>query len=162
MMKEESFDKIKNKALILEIEPETEYMGEVYTQEVLIEMTDSQIIKIFDPDMLCTTDMVGKTKTHFLFMLVYSLKKLGGEEMKIIPSRNSDDEINYYGTVLSVSGKIEEITTNEKTEKWQDVIVDFGVGSIRLGVNIEEYGHLNFKIGDFIQATGRVYLTSIE
>ncbi|EJG08220.1 hypothetical protein Metli_2282 [Methanofollis liminatans DSM 4140] len=165
-MKNSLKEKIKFFTRILGTEPDTEYMNRVYTQFTLIEFKNGQKTYVFDGafegHMLCTADMIGKTKEIVLVMLVLSLERVASEGKSIVPSSKHGD--NYFGPILSVNGCIEEIIIQDdpkNAKRWQDAIVDFGVGKILIEID-KKYFHLQLKEGDYIHIIGRVDLRGIE
>lgn len=159
-MTEDLKEKLKFCVRILAIRPQAGYMDTVYTQLVLVELENGQIAYVFDGAfegyMLCTPDMIGKTKKIVLALLVHSLAKL---ETKIVnitpdPSRSS----------LAINGCIEEIIIRNDphdTKQRHRAIIDFGVGKILIGIS-EKYFDLQLKEGDYIHVDGRVDLWGIE
>ena len=159
-MKEDLKEKLKFSAFILGTEPDAVYMDKVYTQFALVEFGNGKKAYIFDGafegHMLCTTDMIGKTKKIDLVMLVHSLEKIETTEIKVIPDPS--------GTYLDIDGRIEEIIIPEDpndAERWHDAIIAFGVGKILIEID-KKYFHLMLKEGDYVHVNGRVDLYGIE
>jgi len=155
-MKSDLKEKLKFSARVLGTEPDSGYEDVVYTQDVIIEFKNGQRAYAFDPDMLCTADMVGTTREIVLGMLVHSFAKTETNTVSIKPhpSRPSID----------IEGCIEEIIIlddPQKAEGWQVAIVDFGFGKILIAINKLNF-HLHLKAGDCVRVGGRVDLDSIE
>lgn len=156
MMLEGIQNRIKFSIRIVGTEPDSVYLNERYTQFTFIKFANRQIVEIFDPGMLCTDDMYGTNQTIVLSMLVSSLN---------ISEVKKQQVLQEIGSSLEIFGSIEEIIVpkeSKRAERWRLMIVDFGVGRIVLDVNIEEYAHLDLKVGDYLHANGRVDLVSIE
>ena len=155
-MNENTKETIKFFVRIVAIQPESVYMEKVYTQIVLIEFSNGQKAFVYD-NMLCSRDMIGKTKEIALTMLTHSLEKTEEHKMKIIP--------DLAAPFFEIFGRIQEIHIPEKSRiigGWRDMIINFGVGKIVIDVNIEKYAELNLNVDDYIRANGRVDLISIE
>ncbi len=159
-------EKLKLSTFILDTVPETVYMDKVYTQHVLIEFEAGLKAYVFDGafegHMLCTPDMIGKTKKIVLVMLVLSLGKMeaAGKDVDLPLGLQK----NYAGPKLDLNGRIEEIIIPDdpdKAERWHDAIVDFGAGKILIDID-KEYFPLQLKAGDYVHVYGRVDLRGIE
>lgn len=159
-------EKLKFSTFIRGTAPDAVYMDRVYTQLVLIEFGDEQKAYVFDGafegHMLCTPDMIGKTKEIVLVMLVLSLER--SETARKGVDTPLDLQGGYAGPNLDIDGCIEEIVIPDdpkKAERWHDAIVDFGVGKILIEID-QKYFHLQLKAGDSVHAYGRVDLWDIE
>jgi len=165
-MKNDLKEKIKFSTIILGTKPDTEYMDTVYTQFALIKFKNGQKAYVFDGafegHMLCTADMIGKTRDIVLVMLVLSLERVANDEKNIVPSSKHGD--HYFGPILSVNGCIEEIIIPDDpkdAERWHDAVVNFGIGKILIEID-EKYFPLQLKEGDYVHVIGRVDLQGIE
>lgn len=161
-MKDDLKEKLKFSAFILGTEPGAIYMDTVYTQFTFVEFNDRSKVRVFDPDMICTADRIGKKKEIVLVMLVLSLERVANDEKNIVPSSKHGD--HYFGPILSVKGRIEEIIIPDDpkdAERWHDAVVDFGIGKILIEIN-KKYFHLQLKEGDYLHVIGRVDLRGIE
>ncbi len=165
-MKDNLKRKLKFSTFILDTVPEAVYMDKIYTQHVLIELEDEQKAYVFDGafegHMLCTPDLVGKTKKIVLTMLVLSLEKMEAAGKGVDTPLGLQK--NYAGPKLDLNGRIKEIIIPDdplNAERWHDAIVDFGVGKILIDID-KEYFPLQLKAGDYIHVYGRVDLRDIE
>lgn len=161
-MNDDLTEKLIFPAWIKGTEPSAVYMNRVYTQLVLVEFVNGIREYIFDDVMLCTPDMVGKTKRIVLAMLVLFLEKMEGA------GKGIDAQLSPPGDDLGpnwgVNGHIEEIIIPddpEKAERWHYAVVNFGIGKILIDIN-KKYFPLQLKAGDYVHVYGRVDLRSIE
>ncbi len=158
-MKEDLKEKLEFQARILAVKPRAGYMDTVYTQFVLVELGNGQKAYVFDGAfegyMLCTPDMIGKTKEIVLVMLIHSLSKVEVQAVSISPDLSRPS--------LDIDGRIDEIIIPDDpndAERWHDAIVDFGVGKILIEID-KKYFHLQLKEGDYVHVNGRVDLRGI-
>ncbi|MBN1432881.1 MAG: hypothetical protein JW931_08935 [Methanomicrobiaceae archaeon] len=150
--------RIKFPVKIIKKEPDAVYMGLTYGLYDTIEFSNGELGVIFDPAMHCKDEMIGKIKKITLGMLLYKVEKIEKPEKKVTGDKNSSG--------LDIKGQVEEIIPFDDPKKGMDVIVDFGVGKIAFDIDLylhyEKYGHLSLNVGDYIHASGRVDLMSIE
>lgn len=165
-MKDDLKERLKFSTVILGTEPDAVYMNKVYTQFVLVEFGNGQKAYVFDGafdgHMLCTPDMIGKTKELILVMLVLSLERLDTPEIGLDTSLNNQGD--YIGPELEIKGSIEEIIIPDDpkdAERWHDAIVDFGIGKILIEID-KKYFHLQLEEGNYVHVYGRVDLQGIE
>ncbi len=135
-------------------------MDTVYTQHVLVELENGQKAYVFDGPtgghMLCTPDMIGKTKKIVLVMLIHSLAKIETQAVSITPDPSRPS--------LEIDGPIDEIIIPDDpndAERWHDAVVDFGVGRILIEID-RKYFYLQLEEGDYVHVNGRVDLRGIE
>ena len=155
-MRKEVIEKLKFLVFIRGVEPETEYMGKIYTQYTLVEFANGQNARLFDHKMLCTADMIGKQQKVALWMLVQSLEAIEAEDKRVIPDP-LEPSFDIYGC-------IEEIVIPEEqkdAERWHHAIVNFGVGKTLTDID-KNYFCLNLQKGDFVHISGRVDLIAVE
>lgn len=159
-------EKLKFPTFIRGTAPDAVYMDRVYTQLVLIELSDEQKAYVFDGafegHMLCLPDMIGKTKEIVLVMLVLSLERSETEKKGV--DTPLDLQGDYAGPNLDIDGCIEEIVIPDdpkNAERWHDAIIDFGFGKILIEID-QKYFHLQLKAGNYVHAYGRVDLWDIE
>lgn len=159
-MKDDLREKLIFSARIKGTEPSAVYMERVYTQLVLVEFANGAQEYVLDDFMLCTPDTIGETKEIILVMLVLSLEKIETAGMGI--DKPLDAQRDYAGPKWGLNGRVEEIIPDDpqKTERWHDAIVDFGVGKILIDID-KEYFYLQLKTGDYVHVYGRVDLQSI-
>jgi hypothetical protein len=137
-------------------EVDSGYEDIIYTQDVIIEFKNNQRAYVFDPDMLCTADMIGTTKEIALGMLVHSLEKTGTSAVNIKPHPS-----RYF---IDIEGCISEIIVPDdpqKAKRWHNAIVNFGLGKVLINID-KKYFHLHLKAGDCVRVDGRVDLWDIE
>ena len=159
-MEEDLKRKLKFHVRILAVKPRAGYMDTVYTQLVLVELGNGQRAYVFDGAfegyMLCTPEMIGKTKKIVLVMLVNSLAKVEVRAVSISPDPSRPS--------LDTDGCIDEIIIPDEpqnAERWHDAIVDFGVGKVLIEID-KKYFPLQLKEGDYVHVNGRVDLRGIE
>jgi len=119
-MKDDLIEKLKFSARILGTEVDSGYEDIIYTQDVIIEFKNNQRAYVFDPDMLCTADMIGTTREIILAMLVLSLAKTDTNAVSIKPDLSMPS--------IDIEGCIDEIIVpndSKKAERWHDAIIDF-------------------------------------
>lgn len=141
---------------ILDMKPDAEYMEKAYTQLVLVEFANGVQALVFDDDMLCKPEMVGKNRKITLAMLVDSLEKIRTRDQSAVPDSSRPS--------LGINGRIEEIIIPDDpkdAERWHDAILDFGVGKILIEID-KKYFRLLLKEGDYVYVNGRVDLRDIE
>jgi len=138
------------------VRPDAEYQDTTYTQVVRVEFANGTQASVFDDELLCTPEMVGKNGKVVLSMLVTSLEK------------NETKDRNTYADpmipALEIDGRIDEIIIPDDpkdAEQWQNAVVDFGIGKILIEID-KKYSHLHLKEGDYIRVDGRVDLKGIE
>jgi len=159
-MKDDLKGKLKFHVRVLAVEPRAGYMDTVYTQYVLVALENGQKAYVFDGPteghMLCTPDMIGKTKKIVLVMLVHSLVKTETQAVSIIPDPSRPS--------LEIDGCIDEFIIPDdpgEAERWHDAIVDFGVRKVLIEID-RKYFHLQLREGDYVHINGRVDLRDIE
>ena len=141
---------------IVDVRPDAEYQGTVYTQVVRVEFADGLRASVFDNDLLCTPAMVGKDRKVILRMLVDMLEK----------SKVADRQIYAEPALplLEVNGRIDAIIAPDDpgdAERGYDAVVDFGVGKVLIEID-KRYFRLQLKEGDYVRVDGRVDLKGIE
>jgi len=147
--------KYKFSIRLMGIEPESVYRDKVYTQIVLIEFSNNQRAFVYD-NMLCSKDMIGKSKEIALEMLTLSLEKNDQKKIEIIPDPSAP--------IHEIYGCIEELVIQKKrsnAERWYYAIVNFSIGKVMVNID-KKYFYLQLKEGDCIHVTGRVDLKYIN
>ncbi|WP_342679194.1 hypothetical protein [Methanofollis sp. UBA420] len=149
-------ENLKIPVRIVSVRPDAEYQDTVYTQVVHVEFADGTRAAVYDDDLLCTPEMVGRKGKIVLRMLVDDLEK----------NKTSDRQIYAEPAMplLEVNGRIDEIIVPDDPEdavRWHDAVVDFGVGKILIEID-KRYFRLQLKEGDHVRVDGRVDLQEIE
>ncbi len=155
-------ENLKVPVRIVDVRPDAEYQGRVYTQLVIVEFADGTRASVFDDDMLCTPTMVGRDGKVVLGMLSTSLGKNEAKEQRIFPESSIFPDVSV--PALEINGRIDAIIVPddpEKAERWHDAVVDFGVGKTLIRIDARYFRH-QFTAGDYICVDGRVDLKGIE
>lgn len=141
---------------ILDVRPDAEYLKKTYTQLVRVEFANGLQTLVFDDDLLCKAEMVGKTKEITLAMLVNSLEKIEYVD------KCADPDIT--GPSLGIRGLIEEIIIPDDpkdAERWHHALIDFGVGKVLIEIDKTDFRH-QLQEGDYVHVDGRVDVYDIE
>lgn len=132
-----------------------EVLGEIWEQDVVLELSNGQKIRVFDVDSACNNEMIGKSKAFEIYVFFPAVIKTQKRENKVV-CRNTKPEITSYDFIGEVIDIVEE-----KGEQ-KALIVDIGVGTIEVGLDRAEYEYEKFNVGDYVEVTGgRVDLDEI-
>lgn len=110
-------------ASIVETEPTSEYQGTIYSQRVVVKLSDGTKIGLFDPDVAVSSEMVGSTRQLELSLLVEDVERVTETELGVVPVDENPTQWNghtYNGKITSVASDGEYATID----------LDFGLGSV--------------------------------
>lgn len=139
---------------IVGIQPEAVYQEEVYTQEVSFELQDGSIIVLFDDRMLVNGKMLDSNEVVRILAFLASVRR------NAVPRYGIDAYTKYiheniFSRIHTFYGELLE--TNEK---WNNLLMDIGCGTVEADVRREELEKL--EVGDFlVVCTGRLDLLAV-
>jgi len=139
---------------IVGIQPEAVYQEEVYTQEVSFELQDGSILVLFDDRMLVNGEMLDSSRTVRILAFLASVKRNAAPRYGVDSYTKYIHE-NVFSRIHVFCGEL-----LETDEKWNNLLMDIGCGTVEADVRREELREL--EVGDFlVVCTGRLDLRAI-
>jgi hypothetical protein len=139
---------------IVGIQPEAVYLEEVYTQEVSFELQDGSVIVLFDDRMLVKGEMLDSSRTVRILAFLASVKRNAAPRYGVDSYTKYVHE-NVFSRIHVFCGEL-----LETDEKWNNLLMDIGCGTVEADVRREELREL--EVGDFlVVCTGRLDLRAI-
>jgi len=144
----------------------------VYTQYVVLEFYNKRRITIFDADVECKKRFLGKKKKFDIEILFPDVTKSQNKEKKIVCEDTIPTPTSYvlYGEVVDKLSRYDYykdyadsigITEADKN-KDSRLILDIGVGTIKVDLDRADHTYERFSIGDYVKVSGgRVDLVEI-
>lgn len=132
-------------ATIIRTEPDTEYQGTVYDQNVIVELSDGTRLGLFDPDAIVDSTLIGKTLllTITASMFDSNPEKVSKPTTRVSPS--SDQPLFWRGHVYQ--GRIAEILS--WIEDRNEIRLDIGIGTMIVRPRRDEIGDM--QEGDYMR-----------
>ena len=147
------FDKLKyyTNGTLIEIKPNPDDTPNSYDQIIYVKMKNNQVIPIYDPDGICSSNLIGENVSMKL--------ELMDIEISIIDEKIKNIQINDNKKIypIIVNGAIIEISKLEDGDMLkQKLCVDTNTCYVYI------YNELSVNINDYISAKGRIDIADIK
>lgn len=165
---------------ILEIKPTAEDdQGAVYEQEVILRLSNGVKISAYDWHFIFTKNLKdGSTRVSSakefegtkrrlrLYIAAFEIKKTKEIVKRVIQINSELGELkpscfDFYGKVIDLISKYDYYTehsksvkvTEEDKKKIRLLILDIGVGTIEVGLDVTDKIYDDFNIGDYVEVS---------
>lgn len=146
-------------ATIVEVKAIAESDGVVYDQEVTLKLKNDFELVVYDHDLLCTyytegvgyktaKEFEGTKKKVYLYVIGFDVKKTILKKKGAVQTRPIPDP-HYF----SFHGEVLEVTQDDKL-RHGSLILDIGVGTIKVGLKRADHEYEKFTVGDYVEVSG--------